>query len=292
MSNKTTYSGVPTFKELMRPILDILASIGGSATIAELNEKVIASLNLTEDASSQIYEIDKSGKSIIQTNLSWARSYLKKAGLINNSSRGVWSLTPEYKNGQKVDVDNIARIVRGHLEENKKKYPEDCQEEDEEVLQDHTSPDWKEKLRRILLQLEPDAFERLARRLLLELGFVQVEVTGRSGDGGIDGKGIAKLQGILNFHVVFQCKRYKDVVRSPAIRDFRGALQGRAEKGLFITTGTFSNEAVKEATRDGALAIDLVDGDDLALMLKRLKLGINVRMVEEVTVDCNWFKEI
>lgn len=282
---------VPTFKELMPHIIEVLISIGGSATVSELNEKVIASLNLPEETSGKIYEIDKSGKSIIQTNLSWARSYLKKSGLIINSERGIWSLTPQYKNGQAIDVDEIVRAAR-NLHDNKSAYQKGVSETEDSSLNEQTFPNWKEQLRQTLLQLEPDAFERLARRLLLELGFVQVEVTGRSGDGGIDGKGIAKLQGILSFHVVFQCKRYKDVVRSPAIRDFRGAAQGKAEKGLFITTGTFSNEAVKEATRDGALAIDLVDGDALALMLKQLGLGIQVRMVEQVIVDTEWFMKI
>lgn len=127
-------------------------------------------------------------------------------------------------------------------------------------------------------------------RLLRESGFVQVEVTGRSGDGGIDGKGIIKLQNVLSYHVVFQCKRYKESVSSSAIRDFRGAMIGRADKGLFITTGTFTRDAIKEATRDGASPIDLIDGENLVEMLKQLRLGVNVRMVEEVEVDATWFE--
>lgn len=141
-----------------------------------------------------------------------------------------------------------------------------------------------------LLRLKPDAFERLAMRLLRESGFVQVEVTGRSGDGGIDGKGIIKLQNVLSYHVVFQCKRYKESVGSGAIRDFRGAMIGRADKGLFITTGTFTRDAIKEATRDGASPIDLIDGENLVEMLKQLRLGVKVRMVEEVEMAATWFE--
>ena len=159
------------------------------------------------------------------------------------------------------------------------------------------SPDedavWRVKLHHILTkEIAPDAFERLVQRLLRESGFVQVEVTGRTGDGGIDGKGIAKIHYFMSFHVVFQCKRYQGSVQASAIRDFRGAMVGRADKGLFITTGTFTAAAVKEAIRDGAPPIDLVDGDDLAKKLKQLELGIKREQVEKVTVDEQWFDSV
>ena len=125
-----------------------------------------------------------------------------------------------------------------------------------------------------------------------ESGVVQVEVTGRTGDGGIDGKGIARIHGFMSFHVVFQCKRYSGIVSSSHIRDFRGAMVGRADKGLFITTGTFSRDAVKEATRDSAPPIDLVDGDQLADKLKEFSLGVKTEMIENVTVDGAWFKTL
>lgn len=287
------FSEVPTFKELMLPILEVLKALGGSGTVAELDEGVIASLRFTEKAAAEIYEPDKSGKAKIRTNLSWARSFLKKAGLLDNSKRAVWTLTAAYTAGIRVDVEEIARKGRETGADTPPVYPTNANEVAAPILQEEcVTGDWKEQLRQTLLAIPPDAFERLVRRLLRESGFVQVEVTGRSGDGGIDGKGIAKLQGILSFHVVFQCKRYKDSISSSAIRDFRGAMIGRADKGLFITTGAITNEALKEATRAGAPPIDLVDGEDLALMLKQFRLGISVRMVEEVTVNRAWFKEI
>lgn len=138
-------------------------------------------------------------------------------------------------------------------------------------------------------KVDPAAFERLVKRLLRESGFVHVEVTGRSGDGGIDGKGIARLSGLLSFHVNFQCKRYQGTVSASHIRDFRGAMVGRADKGLFITTGTFTRDAIREATRDGAPPIDLIDGDQLADKLKELKLGIKTEVVEKVAIDESWF---
>ena len=141
-------------------------------------------------------------------------------------------------------------------------------------------------------KVAPAAFERLVQRLLRESGFTQVEVTGRIGDGGIDGRGIARIHGFMSFHVLFQCKRYKGSVPSSEIRDFRGAMVGRADKGLFITTGTFSPAAVKEATRDGAPPIDLVDGNELADKLKDLGLGVGKEMIEIVTVDAAWFENV
>jgi restriction system protein len=100
-----------------------------------------------------------------------------------------------------------------------------------------------------------------------------------------------RLGGLLSFHVIFQCKRYKGAVSSSQIRDFRGAMVGRADKSLMITTGNFTRDAEREATRDGAPAIDLIDGDLLADKLKELSLGIQTRLVtvEKVEVDHEWF---
>lgn len=151
---------------------------------------------------------------------------------------------------------------------------------------------WEDELIGIMKQMPPDAFERLSQRFLRELGFINVEVTGKSGDGGIDGVGVIKLGGILSFHVVFQCKRYSGSVSSSAIRDFRGAMIGRADKGLFITTGTFTRDAKQEAQRDGAPPIDLLDGNAFAEHLKNLRLGVHVELRENVLINSEWFNAI
>ena len=135
-----------------------------------------------------------------------------------------------------------------------------------------------------MFKIKPDAFERLAQRLLRESGFLQVEVTGKTGDGGIDGKGIVRVSGLLSFHVIFQCKRYRGSITPSQIRDFRGAMQGRADKGFFITTGTFTRDAIKEATRDGAPPIDLIDGELLCDKLKEFKLGVQTELTETWTL--------
>ena len=147
---------------------------------------------------------------------------------------------------------------------------------------------WKDQLLAVLRALQADAFERLTQRMLREAGFLKVEVTGRSGEGGIDGIGVLRVN-LLSFQVLFQCKRYQGSVGAGALRDFRGAMVGRSDKGLLITTGTFTPDAKREATRDGAPAIDLIDGDLLCDLLKQLKLGVRTEMVEKMVVDPAWF---
>jgi restriction system protein len=166
--------------------------------------------------------------------------------------------------------------------------------ENNEVDEESKTLTWQEDLLETLMKMEPTAFERLIQRFLRESGFIQVEVTGRSGDGGIDGRGIMRLGGLLSFHVIFQCKRWQGAVGASQVRDFRGAMVGRADKGLLVTTGTFTKDAVREATRDGAPAIDLIDGDQLVEKLRELALGVKTEkiQVEKVSVDKNWFASL
>ncbi|ADU63927.1 MAG: restriction endonuclease [Pseudodesulfovibrio sp.] len=277
---------IPQYHELMIPTIQVIDELGGSGTNQEIAEGVIQFLGLAEEITSQPHNPEKSSQNEVEYRLAWARTYLKKVGLIDNSERGVWSFTEKYQRGMKLDAEEIVQSVRGLSKNSKKKVINEAPEAIPET------GDWREVMHQTILALDPNAFERLTKRLLREIGFVQVEVTGKSGDGGIDGKGIVKIQDVLSYHVVFQCKRYKGSVGPGAIRDFRGAMVGRADKGLFITTGTFSREATREATRDGASPIDLIEGDDLVEMLKKLRLGVNVRMVEEVEVDGQWFEKI
>ncbi len=134
------------------------------------------------------------------------------------------------------------------------------------------------------------SFERLAQRLLRESGFSSAVVTGRSGDGGIDGLGVYQIS-LLSFPVFFQCKRYSGSIGPSAVRDFRGAMAGRGDKGLLITTGTFTNDARAESKRDGAPPIDLIDGDSLCDLLKKSSIGVNTtkRVVEDVAIDQDYF---
>jgi restriction system protein len=287
----------------MNPLLHALRSLGGSGSIEEIYDKVVEEQQLSEELLSLIHDPEKSTQSEIAYRLAWARTYLKKYGLLENSSRGIWALTSASNGVSKVVPREVVSMVRGlHRKGNEAATDEkstsletqvDAAAVEAEASMEATGEEWKQVLHRILTQtLSPAAFERLVQRLLRESGFTQVEVTGRVGDGGIDGRGIARIHGLMSFHVLFQCKRYKGSVSAHEMRDFRGAMVGRSDKGLFITTGTFTPAAVKEATRDGAPAIDLVDGKDLAEKLKELRLGVNVSTVELVDVENKWFEAL
>jgi len=216
----------------------------------------------------------------------WARTYLKKAGLVDNSIRGVWALTPEGANDGGVDPKELVREVQRAQRDRKKAEPRD------KDVDERTEGDWKDQLLSVLKSMDPAAFERLSQRLLRESGFIEVEVTGRSGDGGIDGHGTIRLGGLISFNVLFQSKRSTENVGASVVRDFRGAMIGRSDKGLIITTAGFTREARQEATRDGAPPIDLIDGELLADRLRELGLGVRTRVVEEVEIDEEWFASI
>ncbi|MBU1405019.1 MAG: restriction endonuclease [Proteobacteria bacterium] len=286
---------MPTFDSLMNPLLDALFALGGSGSIDEIYEKVLELESIDEEISSVPHNHEKSNQTEVAYRLAWARTYLKKYGYLENSSRGVWALTKLAKQQKHVNPQTVVREIR-EADKAESKQKNKKAKNDSIELVDSDTPEaqgWKEELYHILTkEISPDAFERLAQRLLRESGFVQVEVTGRTGDGGIDGKGIARIHGFMSFHVIFQCKKYQGSVSAGDIRDFRGAMVGRADKGLFITTGTFTPAALKEATRDGAPPIDLVDGEQLAEKLKELQLGLHTEMIEKVTVDKDWFTNL
>ena len=278
----------------MNPLLNALHQLGGSGSNEEIAQKVEELSNLPEEIFNVPHNPEKSSQTEIEYRLAWARTYLKKYGILDNSERGIWIIVPEKREISEVNPQKVIKTVRSEIKKKKDLLlkQETSSDENEEEITDETEP-WRSVLYRLLTQeLSPEAFERLTKRILRESGFVQVKVTGRSGDGGIDGKGIMQFSGLLSFHVVFQCKKYQGSVSASNIRDFRGAMIGRADKGLFITTGTFTSSAVREATREGAPPIDLVDGDQLADKLKELGLGIKKEMVEKVSVDEEWFKSI
>lgn len=286
------------------PTLHLLRDMGGSASIEEIEEKLIERFGFTQDQLDVTYET--SGDNVITDKMSWARSYLKFPDFISNESRGVWVLTEAGRAAADLPLDTVRQMIReAKAKRRAAQFAEraamandldaliDDLSSDAEEAQEESTVDWTDALLAKLKTMPPDGFERLAQRLLRESGFVRVEVTGKSGDGGIDGSGVLRMN-LISFQVLFQCKRYAGSVPSGTVRDFRGAMQGRADKGLIITTGTFTADARKEATRDGAPAIDLIDGEALCQLLKERGLGVRVREVvrEEVTVVPEFFDEI
>jgi restriction system protein len=275
-----------TFDEFLNPVLEALRALGGSGTNEEINNKVAEFTHIPANQLEILHNPEKGGMTEFEYRMMWTRTYLKYYGMIDNSSRGVWSLTSKGSSKEKVDEKDVVRFVREKMKER--------QSDNEENEEPNKQVEWQEELLEVISKMSPDSFERLAQRLLRESGFVQVEVTGQTGDGGIDGHGIMRLGGLLSFHVIFQCKRWKKPVGASEVRDFRGAMVGRADKGLLITTGAFTKEAIREATRDGAPAIDLIDGDQLVEKLKGLLLGVQIKKieVEQIQIDKEWFKSI
>ena len=282
---------LPKYHDLMRPTLVALDKVGGSATLNEVNDAVLEQIGLPVNALDVAYE--SGAGAVIPDRLSWARSHLKLAGFLASGGRGIWLITDEGRDALLLSEHELKKQVAGAVRAvhpSKKGKPGSKLDVVNPELDENT-PDWRDQLSSLLKQMDPAAFERLSQRLLRESGFIKVEVTGRSGDGGIDGTGILQIS-LMSFHVLFQCKRYQGSVGSGAVRDFRGAMMGRTDKGLIITTGTFSPDARREATRDGAPPIDLIDGEALCEKLKELSLGVTTKLVEEVTVEPDWFNQL
>ena len=294
-------TGFPDLPQMMLATISALKEIGGSATLQELDEQVVEMEEISEDEQSILMP---NGNRKLNYYLSWSRTFLKRGGALENSARGVWALTDT---GEKIETIEETRAIhkqvnaeereRARLKRLEKKNGEahsSSQETPADTsldFQQDDSDDWQQTLLTVIKDMEPDAFERLSQRLLREAGFIKVEVRGKSGDGGIDGVGVLRVN-LVSFQVYFQCKKWKGSVGSKEIRDFRGALQGRADKGLFITTGNFTSQASEEATRDGAIAIDLIDGGRLCELLQQYELGVKTEMIKQVSINPDWFKSI
>ncbi len=264
------------FVRYLGPVLDALRKLGGSGTPREVVEQVARDLDVPEEFQSELME---SGTPRFPNQVAWARFYLTREGLLDKSRRGVWSLTDRGRETHLSPAEArklFLKWVKVFRDEREKKQQAEPPPVDQPApsADESASESHREELLRVLLELPPVGFERLCQRLLREAGFVQVVVTGRSGDGGIDGHGTLQVNPLVSFKVLFQCKRYSKSVTPTQVRDFRGAMQGRADKGIILTTGTFTAEARREASRDGVPPIELVDGDKLLDMFEELELGL------------------
>jgi restriction system protein len=282
----------PAFLRFVPPIVETLRELGNSGTAGEVTDRVIARLGIPD---SQQEETTPNGHPRVRNRIGWARFYLAKAGYLDASQRGVWTLTEAGRQAH-LDPDATFELFKSVHKKFPRKPREsggaaDAVDEEENEAPETDAADYRVTLLAILRALPAPGFERICQRLLRESGFQQVVVTGRSGDGGIDGHGILEINPLVTFKVLFQCKRYggNTVVTPSQVRDFRGAMQGRADKGLILTTGTFTSDARKEATRDGVPPIELVDGDKLVAMFERAGLGL--RPMQTFEVDDRFFDE-
>ncbi|HMJ02501.1 MAG TPA: restriction endonuclease [Conexibacter sp.] len=287
-------ASVPPYHELLWPTLLAVRSLGHSATIDELVEQVIDQEGFTD---AQLTVLHKSGpRTEIEYRLAWARTYLKGMSALTNPSRGIWETT---RLGREIEQEQLEPLRKDYLatlraeHKEKRRAAKAAGAEVEPETDDEDTDDWREELLQAMLAMSPEGFERLAQRLLRAAGFINTSVTARSGDGGIDGMGVYRLS-LVSFPVFFQCKRYRGSVGPEKVRDFRGAMAGRGDKGLLITTGTFTTEATREATRAGAPPIDLIDGEQLCELLKQHRLGVRTteRVVEDVEVVASFFEDL
>lgn len=294
-------AAIPSYDKLMWPTLCAVRDLGGSGTIGEIVATVVKREGFTQEQQAMMLESGRRG--MLESRLSWARTYLGMTGLLENSKRGVWSITDsgraateaivEEKWSQRAQVEGERKRTRRRERAAERDGDSEGLAGDEAAGEDESDEAWRSELLARLLELSPDAFERLAQRLLREAGFISVSVTGRSGDGGIDGLGVFQLS-LVSFPIFFQCKRYRGSVGAREVRDFRGAMAGRGDKGLLITTASFTSEAKVEATRDGAPPIDLIDGERLCDLLAQYELGVSVseRTVREHEVEHRFFDEL
>ena len=286
MTDDNAKDGIPVHSELFGAVLDALKALGGSGKPSEVRDFLANELSLS-DAALEVTK--KNGEQLFMNRVQWARFYLAKSGYIGSSRRGVWSLTDD---GRHVEIsdDTKRQIIAtaATVPKSKDAATPNGPDTDSSDPPDGDGDDHRNRLVELLYEMTPEAFERLCQRLLRESGFEQVVVTGRSGDGGIDGHGVLQLNPFVSFRVLFQCKRYRRTVGSPAIRDFRGAMMGRADKGIILTTGTFSQDAVREAARDGVPPIELVDGNNLIDLFESLEFGLAPKQVYEI--DESFFK--
>ena len=284
---------VPNLKSLMKPTIEVLDQLGGSGSPQEVHDGIVKQLEIPDEVVNIKHSPGRSNLTRLRYRLGWVLTYLKRYSILENPKRGVWTIVPGKQN-EKIDSDAVMKHSRGkynHPRKTSDRVSSSNEDGDENELKEEL---WRVKLFTVLTEvMSPDAFERLAKRLLRECNFTDVQVTGKAGDGGIDGTAIAMINDLLSFPVIFQCKRYTGTpVSARHIRDFRGAMTGRADRGLFITTATFTRDARKEATRDGAPPIDLIDGEKLMDKLKELRMGISTETVEEVTVNEDWYGNI
>ncbi|MHB1085848.1 MAG: restriction endonuclease [Thiobacillus sp.] len=278
------------FVKYFGPLLDALRKLGGSGTPDEVVEKIALDLTLPDEVQNDLLP---SGEPRFRNQVAWARFYLVREGLLDSSKRGVWSLTERGRASSLTHEQSREIFLRWvKIFQELRRAKAATEESIAEQIAEGTgapSKDYRAETIELLLALPPAGFERLSQRLLREAGFTQVIVTGQSGDGGIDGHGTLQINPLVSFKVLFQCKRYAKSVSPSHVRDFRGAMAGRADKGIIITTGSFTAEARREASRDGVPPIELIDGEKLIDMLEKLELGL--RPVTTYELNHSFFSE-
>lgn len=284
---------VPTLTELIVPTVTALRDLGGSGRNAEIRNVVAEHLGLSEDDQQASQGGNNPNVSRLEYRLKWARTYLRNAGVIQSIGRGMWELTPKGLAASETEALELA-MHWGRAQP--RSQPDDApmdpvgDPDDAESAADDEDTAWHASVIAAVQEMDPARVERLFLRVLREEGFEQLEHTGGPGDGGIDGVGVYRIS-LLSFRIYFQCKRYQSGIGSSDIRNFRGAMEGRGERGLFVTTSWFTKSAEEEASRPGARPIDLIDGSALAELIGKHGLGVSTETRDTRTVDHSFFQD-
>ena len=304
---------IPSYQDVLLPFLKILSD-EKEHPLKEIVEKISLEFNLSAEEKEQL--VPSGQFSIIRGRVGWARTYLKMAVLITYVRRGVCKITERGKNTLKNNLEEIdANYLKQFpefiefLKGNKK---EDSSVSLKDIVQDsvksNITPDeimekaylnirlsLESEILEVLKSVNPYFFEKIVVQLLVKMGYggsIQDagKAIGKSGDGGIDG--IIK-EDKLGLDVIYiQAKRWEGSVGRPEIQKFVGALAGqRAKKGVFITTSSFSKDAVSYATQMDVKII-LIDGEDLAQYMIDYNLGVSVQSTYEIKkIDSDYFEE-
>ena len=297
---------VPTRDEMVKATLASLRERGGVASNREIEDGIVAEMNLSEEVAAELHGNGPATQ--VGYNAAWTRTWLRKVGAIEpvggpKSRPGIWTLTAKGRDMEwaasraEKEVKDAVRLYNEEARQKRRQGKTETRwtEEDKAAPADFETPDgdaedsWKADLMEVLLQLRPDAFERLCQRLLHATGIEDVVVTGGRGDLGIDGTGRLKV-GLVSFQVAFQAKRWKGTVGAPVVREMQGSMTSDVDHGIVITTGTFTREAKKQAEAPGAKQVELVDGERLCELLDEHGLGVS--KTERRVVNREWLESV
>ncbi len=302
----STTPKVPNHFDLTIITLRAIHALDGSARKGEIVSTVISREQISDEIANKPQKGNKN-KTELEFRLGWARTVLKNRGYLENSTRGVWTLTAkakteiaentlpseaqlyvDYKKANLASKGTTASAISPPVPE-AGNAPNDQQDISDEP---NDGEEWQVQLSNVLQNIDPFAFERLCRRLLLEAGFLNVENTRSTGDGGFDGSGRMQINDLVSVNAIFECKRHASKIGPDVVQRLRGTMQGKADYGLLIVTSGFSEAAKIEAAHSAGGRIELIDGERLAELLQKYDLGIKTEMVEQVTVDAEWFSDL
>lgn len=297
---------IPDYQSVMLPMLHHIKD-GREYPIRDVIEAMVKQHSLTDIEQNELLP---TGQRIIDNRVGWARTYLKKAGLVESPRRGVVKITPR---GASTLKEKVSRIDIAYL----KQFPEflefqsrrntevihaeeesSAQQTPEESLEygyGKISENLTQELAKSIKGCSPSFFEKLVVDLLLKMGYGGSikdagKAIGQTGDGGIDG--IIKEDKLGLDAIYIQAKRWENSVGRPEIHKFVGALEGqRAKKGVFITTSYFTKEALDYVARIGSKVV-LIDGEALAQLMIENNVGVStIRTYEVKKIDSDYFIE-